>query len=216
MEPHTCPRCGEGIPNNRDRGLYPGALSRTDNETEICSDCGLEEALNDWKRRLSNRNERFWEVRLSSPNRATYTVAEFADYVDDEVDEIWATIEEGRIRCVRMFGPKRISHAVAHQYDDRLPAVVECELADPKFWYSREEVADILGTAPGFVDLTFRDRCGTVSLSASLAFQSDDDPFEIPLHEVYRVLGMPKMAAKAREAVRRYLADEAAARRSTE
>jgi hypothetical protein len=40
-----CPRCNGFIPSNSRPGAYPGALSRTDNETEICSDCGSEEAL---------------------------------------------------------------------------------------------------------------------------------------------------------------------------
>lgn len=36
-----CPKCGE---------LYnaPPALSRRDNKTEICPDCGMREALEDW------------------------------------------------------------------------------------------------------------------------------------------------------------------------
>ena len=42
-----CPRCGGFIPNNAQPGQYPGALSRRDNRTEICSDCGLLEALED-------------------------------------------------------------------------------------------------------------------------------------------------------------------------
>jgi len=46
--PHKCPRCGGGIPNDECRGLYPGALSRKDNETEICSNCGAAEALEDF------------------------------------------------------------------------------------------------------------------------------------------------------------------------
>lgn len=45
MMPNTCPRCGGGIPNSQTPGAYPGALSRTDNTTEICSDCGVSEAL---------------------------------------------------------------------------------------------------------------------------------------------------------------------------
>jgi ribosomal protein S27AE len=57
MRPHTCPRCGEGIPNNLDRGRYPGALSRTDNKTEICSECGTQEALEDWVGSLMPRAE---------------------------------------------------------------------------------------------------------------------------------------------------------------
>jgi hypothetical protein len=40
-----CPRCEGYIPSNDAPGAYPGALSRTDNETEICSQCGVEEAL---------------------------------------------------------------------------------------------------------------------------------------------------------------------------
>ena len=40
-----CPICGGPIPNAEHRGKYPGALSRYDNETEICSLCGSAEAL---------------------------------------------------------------------------------------------------------------------------------------------------------------------------
>lgn len=47
-EPFTCPRCLGGIPNNEQRGAYIGALSRSDNKTEICSDCGTEEAMVDF------------------------------------------------------------------------------------------------------------------------------------------------------------------------
>ncbi len=44
-----CPRCNSNqIPNNQTPGDYPGALSRVDNRTEICSDCGLHEALEDF------------------------------------------------------------------------------------------------------------------------------------------------------------------------
>lgn len=41
----TCPRCGGGIPNDVYRGRYPGAISRVDNKTEICSECGGDEAM---------------------------------------------------------------------------------------------------------------------------------------------------------------------------
>ena len=40
----TCPRCLGAIPNNDQKGQYPGAISRTDNYTEICSRCGNMEA----------------------------------------------------------------------------------------------------------------------------------------------------------------------------
>jgi len=40
-----CPRCLNYIPNNETPGMYPGALSRTDDKTEICSECGVSEAM---------------------------------------------------------------------------------------------------------------------------------------------------------------------------
>lgn len=40
-----CPRCGGGVPNDGQPGAYPGALSRLDNKTYICSGCGQQEAL---------------------------------------------------------------------------------------------------------------------------------------------------------------------------
>lgn len=44
----VCPRCKGFIPNNVTPGEYPGAISRLDNKTEICSSCGTEEALEDY------------------------------------------------------------------------------------------------------------------------------------------------------------------------
>lgn len=35
-----CPRCNGPLPVG-----YPGARSRADNATEVCSDCGTEEAM---------------------------------------------------------------------------------------------------------------------------------------------------------------------------
>ena len=52
--PNVCPRCNSWIPNNENPGAYPGAISRTDNTTEICSQCGTEEALLEWQHRLTD------------------------------------------------------------------------------------------------------------------------------------------------------------------
>jgi transposase len=40
-----CPRCGGAVPNEHTPGKYPGALSRVDNRTYICSMCGTAEAM---------------------------------------------------------------------------------------------------------------------------------------------------------------------------
>lgn len=49
MDDHTCPRCLGFIPNNWMPGAYPGALSRYDNHTIICSSCGTDEAMNQYQ-----------------------------------------------------------------------------------------------------------------------------------------------------------------------
>jgi hypothetical protein len=49
-----CPRCQGFIPNNDKPGAYPGAISRLDNKTEICSECGTIEALLDWQGELTD------------------------------------------------------------------------------------------------------------------------------------------------------------------
>jgi hypothetical protein len=47
--PHICPRCNDNfIPTNQQPGVYPGALSRADNKSEICSPCGEDEAMMDF------------------------------------------------------------------------------------------------------------------------------------------------------------------------
>ena len=40
-----CPICMNWIPTNDKKGEYPGAMSRFDNDTEICSACGTGEAM---------------------------------------------------------------------------------------------------------------------------------------------------------------------------
>lgn len=43
-----CPFCGHYIPNDLIPGAYPGAISRLDNSTEICSACGEAEAMTEF------------------------------------------------------------------------------------------------------------------------------------------------------------------------
>jgi len=54
QKPKRCPICKGWIPNNDTPGAYPGALSRRDNKTEICSECGQMEAFEDFDRRFNN------------------------------------------------------------------------------------------------------------------------------------------------------------------
>lgn len=64
----NCPRCGHYIPNDENPGQYPGALSRTDNKTEVCSPCGEAEALEEYLGpRLMSQEE--WTVKNVTPPR---------------------------------------------------------------------------------------------------------------------------------------------------
>lgn len=56
MNKNPCPRCGGPIPNAEHEGEYPGATSRWDNKTEICSKCGNEEGLIQFLAKDAGRN----------------------------------------------------------------------------------------------------------------------------------------------------------------
>ena len=56
----TCPRCGDPIPNAAYRGQYKGAVSRTDDMTEVCSACGVDEALGLVRDRLVSQD--YWPI----------------------------------------------------------------------------------------------------------------------------------------------------------
>jgi hypothetical protein len=48
----SCPICNGPIPCALYEGQYSGALSRRDNKTEICSSCGVDEAIQDYQASL--------------------------------------------------------------------------------------------------------------------------------------------------------------------
>ena len=56
---YICPRCGGDVPDTEHKGQYLGAISRVDNETEVCSKCGTEEAMLQMAGRL-NGKETWW------------------------------------------------------------------------------------------------------------------------------------------------------------
>lgn len=63
MPKRTCPRCGE-VPRLDDQYFHRGfgALSRLDNKTYICSDCGVEEAMENFARNeLTPKSQ--WPIR---------------------------------------------------------------------------------------------------------------------------------------------------------
>ena len=54
---HVCPRCGGDVPVPGRRGAYNGAISRTDNATEICSRCGDHESVQDTHDELTPQSD---------------------------------------------------------------------------------------------------------------------------------------------------------------
>jgi hypothetical protein len=65
----VCPRCDGYIPNNVTPGEYIGALSRTDNKTEICSDCGTEEAMEQFVHRDALIPKDMWPIQSVRRNK---------------------------------------------------------------------------------------------------------------------------------------------------
>jgi hypothetical protein len=53
-----CPLCDHLVPNDEKPGEYPGAISRRDNRTEICSDCGVVEAMEDFAKFIESERDR--------------------------------------------------------------------------------------------------------------------------------------------------------------
>lgn len=68
-----CPRCGGYIPNADNPGAYPGALSRVDSRTEICSNCGIDEAMAGIDRASLVRDYTGWK---NPPNEFYFDVEE--------------------------------------------------------------------------------------------------------------------------------------------
>lgn len=70
---NVCPRCGGMVPNNLQPGAYPGAGSRvtTDRSIEICSRCGVDEAVG-----RGTVPPEYWPIltRSSIPNNANVSL----------------------------------------------------------------------------------------------------------------------------------------------
>jgi hypothetical protein len=69
-----CPSCDGYIPNNENIGAYSGAISRKDNSTEICSACGMDEALADYKKQLRKVSGIAWQSTV---------LEEMVEHLDD-------------------------------------------------------------------------------------------------------------------------------------
>jgi hypothetical protein len=73
-EEFKCPTCSGYIPNNDNIGAYAGAISRKDNKTEICSACGMDEALADYKQQLRKVSGIAWQSTV---------LEEMVEHLDD-------------------------------------------------------------------------------------------------------------------------------------
>ena len=76
-----CPNCGGFIPNNETPGAYMGAISRRDNKTEICSNCGTLEAMADYG---LNRLTKNFTTKKDQDLPTDYTGKAFEAFTKDE------------------------------------------------------------------------------------------------------------------------------------
>jgi hypothetical protein len=81
-----CPRCGGPIPNSAMIGQYPGALSRTDGTTEVCSDCGYIEAGEAFIGRLAPQST--WHSERREVVHSLRAMADFIELSDVPVGQV--------------------------------------------------------------------------------------------------------------------------------
>lgn len=103
----TCFICTGSIPNNETPGAYPGALSRWDNETEICSLCGSAEALapmfSEEARNLmvqsrETGDESLWVRGVLAGRDEVSKFHEASRAAMDELDSLKAKLDKGSMR----------------------------------------------------------------------------------------------------------------------
>lgn len=58
---NVCPRCRGDVPEPGKKGEYSGAISRTDNKTEVCTPCGNHESEEDKRDKLTPQTE--WPMK---------------------------------------------------------------------------------------------------------------------------------------------------------
>jgi hypothetical protein len=154
-----------------------------------------------------DRDNAFWTINLESPIRRTYTVPEAANYIDCGIDDLLEEIDDERIRYVPMYGPKRISFVDLRQFDEwpLEDLDIDADLPGHVDAFSIYEAAHILGTAPGFVDLTFRDCSDMESRHQTMIEEgwlddgwNEENEIVVPRYAILRVLGLAGPAEDAR------------------
>ena len=95
-EKKKCPKCGAII------SLYP-AISRRDNKTEICSDCGVIEAMEDYINHKSKYNEIFKLKDMLDKEHIDYS------FIDRSINKSIYTMESYQIIIYKNDGTRLIS-----------------------------------------------------------------------------------------------------------
>lgn len=120
----ACPRCFNYIPNNEAPGAYPGAISRADDKTEICSHCGMEEAF-----------EMFFESLR--PQKTNWPIIDWSDFEkefhvknNEELTRLAENIFENIIAKKKY--PQSIKDAAAFH----LAEIYKCKEAEEKAAYA--------------------------------------------------------------------------------
>lgn len=95
-EKKKCPKCGAII------SLYP-AISRRDNKTEICSSCGVIEAMEDYMNYKSKYNEIFKLKDMLDKEHIDYS------FIDRSINKSIYTMESYQIIIYKNDGTRLIS-----------------------------------------------------------------------------------------------------------
>ena len=144
----------------------------------------------------------YWEIDLSSPYRYGLTIDEVAELDRCEPWETVGDIQRGHMPLIPILGPKRVSVVSARNFvnamDHNPERITDVDLPDKK-WFTARDVAAILGTSPGFVDLSYRRLFshGDDETVADEAMKWVPWPYTaevIPLWHLYLLLDLPERA----------------------
>lgn len=92
-----CPRCGEKKLNAVE--WHANALSRRDNHTMVCSDCGTDEAIQDFQRSLCAENQTALRAELLAWHKAPDTIMKMIRHFPDDYPTTKVVLND----CTRVY-----------------------------------------------------------------------------------------------------------------
>lgn len=122
LKSKLCPQCGEPFEH--------GAISRVDNMTEICSDCGMFEAVSDFKQHMLQKEPTLRECIESKIGKAT--VDEILNAIHPAMEKlVWIAKRDRNLDLTRFSTNYQASliceQILANRFEQKKRSTSQCE-----------------------------------------------------------------------------------------